>query len=73
MAGVRHRSMSAAEIDPAIVFHEGGYKKGGEHLAAQYASGLPPGGPGVPILQWWGMTSAFPLMTHWIRQTEDQS
>jgi hypothetical protein len=63
----------AAEIDPAIVFHEGGYKKGGEQLAAQYASGLPPGGPGVPMLQWWGLTSAFPVMTHWIRQTEDQS
>lgn len=61
----------AADIDAQIVFHEGGYKKGGAHLAAQFASGLPPGGPGVPMLQWWGMTSAFPTMTHWIRQTED--
>jgi hypothetical protein len=58
-------------IDPAIVFHEGGYKKGGQQLIAQYTSGLPPGGPGAPMLQWWGMTSAFPRMTHWIRQTED--
>ncbi len=61
----------AAGIDPLVVFHEGGYKKGGAHLAAQYASGLPPGGPGVPMLQWWGMTTAFPRMTHWIRQNED--
>jgi hypothetical protein len=61
----------AAEIDPHVVFHEGGYRNGGAYLVAQYASGLPPGGPGVPMLQWWGMTSAFPHMTHWIRQTED--
>ncbi len=60
----------AGGIDPLVVFHEGGYKKGGAQLAAQYASGLPPGGPGVPMLQWWGMTAAFPRMTHWIRQSE---
>lgn len=58
-------------IDPQIVFHEGGYRSGGAHLVAQYASGLPPGGPGVPMLQWWGMTNSYPGMTHWIRQTED--
>lgn len=60
-----------AEIDPAIVFHEGGYKKGGAQLLAQYASGLPPGGPGVPMLQWYGMTTAFPRMNLWLRETED--
>jgi hypothetical protein len=60
-----------AEIDPAIVFHQGGYKKGGAHLLAQYASGLPPGGPGVPMLQWYGMTTAFPRMNVWLRETED--
>ena len=58
-------------IDPLVVFHEGGYRGGGGQLAAQYASGLPPGGPGVPMLQWWGMTSAYPAMTHWVRITED--
>ena len=58
-------------IDPLVVFHEGGYRGGGAQLAAHYASGLPPGGPGVPMLQWWGMTTAFPAMTHWIRTTED--
>jgi hypothetical protein len=58
-------------LDPLSVFHEGGYKNGGAHLAEQYASGLPPGGPGVPILQWWGMTTAFPQMKVWLRETED--
>ena len=61
----------AAEIDPLIVFHEGGYKQGGAQLAAQYASGLPPGGPGVPMLQWWGLTTGFPRMNTWLREGED--
>jgi hypothetical protein len=61
----------ALGIDPYLVFHEGGYKKGGATLAAQYISGLPPGGPGVPMLQWWGMTTSFPQMNTWLRQTED--
>ncbi len=61
----------AAGIDPAIVFHEGGYKQGGSQLLTQYASGLPPGGPGVPILQWYGMTTGFPLMSSWLREKED--
>lgn len=61
----------ACEIDPHIVFHEGGYKSDGPHLVAQFASGLPPGGPGVPMLQWYGMTQTYPLMEHWLRQTEN--
>ncbi|MES2469178.1 MAG: hypothetical protein V4675_17860 [Verrucomicrobiota bacterium] len=61
----------AAEIDPAIVFHEGGYKQGGSQLLTQYASGLPPGGPGVPMLQWYGMTTGFPRMNSWLRESED--
>lgn len=63
----------AVGIDPHTVFHEGGYKKGGAALVAQFSSGLPPGGPGVPMLQWWGMTSRFPAMTTWLRQTEDSA
>ncbi len=61
----------AAEIDPAIVFHEGGYKNGGEALRDSYASGLASGGPGVPMLQWYGMTTGFPRMDSWLRQGED--
>lgn len=61
----------ACEIDPHIVFHEGGYKQGGADLVSHYASGLPPGGPGVPMLQWYGMTRAFPVMDHWLRPNED--
>ncbi len=61
----------ATGTDPAIVFHEGGYKKGGAQLISQYTSGLPPGGPGVPILQWYGMTTSFPGMGSWLRESED--
>jgi hypothetical protein len=61
----------ACGIEPAVVFHEGGYKKGGEQLIAQYSSGLPPGGPGVPMLQWYGMTTGFPQMNSWLRETEN--
>ncbi len=60
-------------MDPLIVFHEHGYKNGGAQLAEQYASGLPPGGPGVPMLQWWGMTTAYPHINVWLRETEDPS
>lgn len=56
-----------AGVGAEVVFHEGGYKNGGSQLAAHYASGSPPGGPGVPMLQWYGMTTAFPKMTRWLR------
>lgn len=55
-------------IDPSVVFHEGGYKSGGQHLIAQFATG---NGAGVPMLQWYRMTSAFPRMSDWLRQVED--
>ena len=55
-------------IDPAIVFHEGGYKSGGQHLISQFSTG---GGVGVPMLSWYRMTSAFPRMNSWLREVED--
>ena len=62
-----------AEIDPALVFHEGGYKQGGAELRDSYAAGLASGGPGVPMLQWYGMTRGFPRMDSWLRQCEDRA
>ena len=58
----------ACGIDPLIVFHEGGYKAGGAQLAQQFAHGS---GPGVPMLQWYRMTTAFPQMSRWLREVED--
>jgi hypothetical protein len=58
----------SAGVDPSIIFHEGGYKSDGPELIAQYASGNAPGGPGVPLLRDFGMTSTFPQMDHWLRQ-----
>ena len=55
-------------IDPAIVFHEGGYKSGGAQLVAQYATGF---GAGVPMLQWYRMSPNFPSMISWLRVVED--
>lgn len=62
-------------IDPAIVFHDGGYKGGGATYLNSYRSG---GGIGVPMLQYYGMTAeahqaaslarpAFPAMARWLR------
>lgn len=65
-----------AGIDPAIVFHEAGYKGSSASLLATFTSG---GNVGVPLLAWYGMTAdpkgraetslpAYPTMTHWLRQ-----
>lgn len=62
-------------VDPRIVFHDDGYRGGGGYLADAFADG---GGPGVPILQWHGMTvdksgaekqgvAPFPHLLRWLR------
>jgi hypothetical protein len=55
-------------IEPAIVFHEGGYKNGGSQLSDQFATG---NGVGVPMLRWYRMTRNFPQMDSWLREIED--
>ena len=63
------------EIDPAVVFHEGGYHGGGAALAQNYAMGLY---IGLPQLVAAGMThsphapapegaAVFPAMVRWLR------
>lgn len=65
----------AIGIDPAIVFHPGGYKGGSEAMLAAFEG---PGGPGIPMLAWYGMTAEpkraaergmepYPAMTRWLR------
>ena len=61
-------------IDPAIVFHGGGYRGGSSALLENFRGGSY---VGVPLLQWAGMTTepkrgvdpsgAFPHMTKWLR------
>jgi hypothetical protein len=41
------------KIDPAIVFHEHGYKGAGQHILQNFNEGE---GPGLPLLQWSGMS-----------------
>ncbi len=65
----------AAGIDPALVFHEHGYKGGGPHILEHFQEGR---FFGVPMLEWVGMTHdrkqaarlgrpVFPAMERWIR------
>jgi len=64
----------AAGIDPRVVFHEAGYRGGGDALATAFANGH---GPGTPMLGWFGMTREpggpprdapdYPMMGHWLR------
>jgi hypothetical protein len=65
----------AAGIDPAIVFHEAGYKGGAASILANFTEGRY---FGVPMLQYWGMTAEpknaealgiapYPAMTRWLR------
>ena len=62
-------------IDPAVVFHPGGYKSGSNALITAFTSAA---NPGVPLLQYFGMTvepkfaaargvTPFPHMLRWMR------
>lgn len=64
-------------IDPALVFHSGGYRGGSESLLENFAEGRY---IGVPMLQWVGLTydereaaahgaEPYPAMRHWLRTT----
>ena len=64
------------DIDPRMVFHEGGYKGGSQHLIEMFRAG---GSMGVPLLQWMGLTAdaklaptlgvpPFPHMRRWLRE-----
>ncbi|MBL6937079.1 MAG: hypothetical protein ISS15_01765 [Alphaproteobacteria bacterium] len=63
------------KIDPAIVFHEHGYRGGSQSIL----DAMPNEGIGVPMLQWLGMTfdrkrapdagvPPFPHMVRWLRE-----
>jgi hypothetical protein len=77
MAAIAWSYAAVVEIglDPRIVFHDEGYVGGGGYLADAFAEG---GGPGLPLLQWFGMTLdkrnaekqgvlPFPHMSRWLR------
>jgi|SRR5215471_1412100 len=50
-------------IDPAVVFHEQGYRGGSGSIVESFSSQSP---VGVPMLRWLGMTENFPAMTRWL-------
>ncbi len=53
-------------LDPAIVFHDAGYKGESQALLDNFAAGR---FLGVPMLEWLGLTTAatYPAMTSWLR------
>jgi hypothetical protein len=62
-------------LEPEVVFHPHGYKRGSQALIEAFTGG---GSPGVPLLQYYGMTLApnsaaargvdpFPRMLRWLR------
>ncbi|KSB87885.1 hypothetical protein AS593_21135 [Caulobacter vibrioides] len=68
-------ALTHLELDPAVVFHPGGYKGEAEWLLDTFASG---GAIGVPLLQYYGLTleprqaaergvAPFPNMLRWLR------
>jgi hypothetical protein len=52
------------ELDPTVLFHENGYRGQSASLVHMYTTQPLP--PGVPILQWLGMTTGYPVMTRWL-------
>lgn len=54
-------------LDPAVVFHEGGYRGHSEAFIENFSAGHT---PGVPLLEWYGLTSAaeYPRMKRWLRE-----
>lgn len=62
-------------LDPAVVFHEEGYRGGSTSLIENFTAGRY---VGVPMLQWLGMTVAagtadgdidpYPSMSRWLRE-----
>ena len=66
-------------IDPAVLFHNSGYKGDAENLLENFQAGRY---IGAPLLQWYGMTidgtneekdrAAYPKMIHWLRPQKDQ-
>ena len=68
-------ALSYLKIAPEIVFHPQGYKGGSASLIEAFSEA---GGPGVPLLQYYGMTldrrqaaerglAPFPYMLSWLR------
>jgi hypothetical protein len=55
-------------IAPEVVFHEAGYRGGGDSILENFAAGRY---FGVPILEWCGMTGGtgapYPAMRKWLR------
>lgn len=52
-------------LAPEVVFHEDGYHGASPSIIVAFRRG---GSLGVPLLQWMGLTTAFPKMERWLRE-----
>jgi len=52
-------------LDPAVVFHPDGYRGDAASLIENFGAGRT---FGVPLLEWYGLTSGYPTMTRWLRE-----
>ena len=68
-------------LDPAVVFHEGGYRGDSASITENFSAGRY---FGVPLLQWFGMTfddvqaprqgiAAYPAMQRWLRESAPEA
>ncbi|MBK7777530.1 MAG: hypothetical protein IPI43_25975 [Sandaracinaceae bacterium] len=55
------------DLDPAVVFHEHGYRGDSPMILENFAAGRT---FGVPLLAWYGLcdTAAYPAMERWLRE-----
>ena len=59
-----YAAVLAIGLDPAVVFHAGGYRGKAEGLIRTYSAGVY---PGAHLLTAAGMTTAYPRMERWVR------
>ena len=72
-----YAAAKALAIDPGFVFHDHGYRGGGDYLGVAFESN-PTSAPGVPMLRYYGMAAnpaiaeqaalpPYPHMLRWLR------
>ncbi len=72
-------ALTHLRLDPAVVFHPGGYRGSSAWFAELFGSGT---APGLPLLQWMGLTYdattaqahgalPFPHMRRWLREAPE--
>ena len=61
-----YAALTRLQLDPRVVFHDGGYRGNSPAFISNFAAGRY---VGVPLLEWMGLTrpGMFPRMVRWLR------